>query len=61
MAATSQGSSRFAGIKKKSIKPELDVDGRVKKVKHLCNLDVLCQHSRATSMFKLCIKYVVVM
>ena len=39
--ATSQGSSRFAGIKKKSIKPELDVDGRVKKVKHFWNLDVL--------------------
>ena len=31
-AAASQSSSRFAGIKKKSIKPELDVDGRVKQV-----------------------------
>jgi hypothetical protein len=31
-AAASQSASRFAGIKKKSIKPELDVDGRVKQV-----------------------------
>ena len=40
-ASASQGSSRFAGIKKKSIKPELDVDGRVKQVNHLFDIDVL--------------------
>jgi hypothetical protein len=40
--AASQGSSRFAGIlKKKSIRPELDADGRVKQVKRFFYVDVL--------------------
>ena len=38
---TSQGSSRFAGIKKKSIQPELDVHGKVKQVKHMVNAYVV--------------------